>query len=250
MAASALLLAASAVRAASLNLCADEYLLLLAHPSEIASVSFLSRDPLESPLWKSARAHPANRGSIEQALAARPTLVLTMGGGGRASAMIARRLSLRSVDLKPTTTPADVADNLRVVAGALGHPERARPWVERLRRLIRTAPSRPVDAIWLSGGGQSLAAGSAGTEWMRLAGYRQRALPGARATLETLLVDPPAVLVESNYRRGQLSGGVRWLDHPIVRNAPSRHVRTDGRAWTCMGPLMIGEIERLRTVGR
>ena len=45
---SASLLAASgALRVASLNLCTDEYLLLLARPSEIASVSHLSHDPAE-----------------------------------------------------------------------------------------------------------------------------------------------------------------------------------------------------------
>ena len=61
MAASALLAAASV---ASLNLCTDEYLLLLAKPREIASVSFLSQDPQESPLWRLARGHHANRGSL------------------------------------------------------------------------------------------------------------------------------------------------------------------------------------------
>ena len=35
----------AALRVASLDLCADEYLLLLARPSEIASVSRLSHDP-------------------------------------------------------------------------------------------------------------------------------------------------------------------------------------------------------------
>ena len=44
MPASALLAAASI---ASLNLCTDEYLLLLARPHEIASVSFLSQYPQE-----------------------------------------------------------------------------------------------------------------------------------------------------------------------------------------------------------
>ena len=81
---------------------------------------------------------------------------------------------------------------------------------------------------------------------MRLAGLQQRALPGGRASLETLLVRPPAVLVESRYRSAQLSSGVRWLEHPIVRNAKARRLAADGRRWTCMGPLMIDEIERLR----
>ena len=46
---SASLLAASAgLRVASLDLCADEYLLLLARSGEIASVSRLSHDPADS----------------------------------------------------------------------------------------------------------------------------------------------------------------------------------------------------------
>ena len=69
MAASVLLAAASV---ASLNLSTDEYLLLLARPQEIASVSFLSQDPQESPLWKQARRHHSNRGSLEDVLAQKP----------------------------------------------------------------------------------------------------------------------------------------------------------------------------------
>lgn len=246
MPASALLLAASAaVRAASLNLCSDEYLLLLARPQEVASISFLARDPLESPLWRRAQGHHLNRGSIEDVLGARPSLVLTMGGGGRSSALLGRRLGIRTIDLAPTRSLDDVEANLRRVASALGRPERAAPWLKRLAAL-RHAPQRTRDAIWLTAGGDSLAPGSAGAQWLRLAGLRQRALGGGRATLENLLNNPPQVLVESHYRRNQVSRGTRWLDHPIVRNMRSRRIRTDGRAWTCMGPLLIPEIERLR----
>ena len=243
MPASALLIGASV---ASLNLCTDEYLLLLARRQEIASVSFLSQDPLESPLWRSARRYPANRGSIEDVLARRPDIVLTMGGGGRATRLLAGRVHIRAVELVSANSLRDVATNLRSVAAALGEPRRAAPWVERLAQLQRTSPIAAKDALWLSGGGQSLAAGSIGAQWLRLAGLEQRALPGGRASLETLLVQPPAVLVQSRYRSAQVSSGTRWLNHPIVRHAKSQKLTTDGRPWTCMGPLMIGEIERLR----
>jgi iron complex transport system substrate-binding protein len=85
---------------------------------------------------------------------------------------------------------------------------------------------------------------------MRLAGLEQRPLPGGRAILETLLVRPPAVLVQSRYRSAQVSSGARWLDHPIVRNARAQRLTADGRRWTCMGPPMIAEIERLRGAAR
>lgn len=243
MPASALLIGASI---ASLNLCTDEYLLLLARPGKVASVSFLSHDPLESPLWRTARLYPANRGSIEDVLARRPDAVLTMGGGGRATRLLARRLHIRPVELVSPASLADVAANLQTVAAELGEPRRAQPWLDRLKRLQRTRPAATRDTVWLSGGGQTLAPGSIGSHWLRLAGLEQRALPGGRASLETLLVRPPAVLVRSRYRSAQVSSGTRWLDHPIVRKAKVQRLTADGRAWTCMGPLMIGEIERLR----
>jgi iron complex transport system substrate-binding protein len=243
MPASALLAAASV---ASLNLCTDEYLLLLAKPQEIASVSFLSQDPAESPLWKLARGHQPNRGSLEDVLSARPSLLLTMGGGGRAASLIARRLGIQVIDLPPAMSVGDVSANLVKVATALGEPRRATALVDRLARLRSTSPRRASDAIWLGSGGQSLPVPSAGSEWLRLAGLDQRALTGDRVSLETLLVRPPAVLVQSRYRTSQMSRGAAWLNHPIVRNVRAKRVATDGRAWTCMGPLLIGEVERMR----
>ena len=239
---------ASALKVASLNLCTDEYLLLLAKPGEIASVTRLAQDPAESPLWRQARTYPANRGELEQMIGLRPTLLLTMGGGGRSSEYLARRLGIRMIDLPYPASIADVAGNMRRVAAALGDARRAEPWLARLRAL--TTPRRQRDSIWVSSGGTSLAAGSPGVQWMALAGLKQRRLPGGRAELETLLVAPPAILVRSDYRRGQMSQGVRWFDHPIIKRLSSRTVATDGRAWTCGGPLMLNEVERLRRAAR
>ena len=241
---------ASALKVASLNLCTDEYLLLLAKPSEIASVTRLAQDPAESPLWRQAQAYPANRGALEQVIATHPTLLLTMGGGGRSSGLLARRLGIRTIDLPYPESIVDVASNMRRVAVALGDARRAEPWLARLLALNKSNSGGQRDAIWVSGGGTSLSAGSPGAQWMALAGLRQRRLPGGRAELETLLVAPPAVLLRSVYRRGQMSQGVRWFDHPIVRRLAPRTVATDGRAWTCGGPLMLDEVERLRRAAR
>ncbi|MEO5578163.1 MAG: hypothetical protein ABIR25_03810, partial [Sphingomicrobium sp.] len=100
---------ASALKIASLNLCTDEYLLLLARPGEIASVTRLVQDPAESPLWRQARAFPANRGAIEQVIGMRPTLLLTMGGRGRSTGMLARRMGIKAIDLPYPASIADVA---------------------------------------------------------------------------------------------------------------------------------------------
>ena len=72
-----LLVTSAAVRVASLNMCTDEYLLLLARPQEIASVSRLSRDPADSSLWRLGQRFPGNRGDLEGA--ARPLWLLLRG---------------------------------------------------------------------------------------------------------------------------------------------------------------------------
>ena len=242
--------AAAAVRVASLNLCSDEALLSLARPDEIASLSYLSRDPRESVMWRQAQRFPANRGSLEDALATRPTVVLTMGGGGRATALIARRLGLRVIDLPFAVSIDDIDHQLSTVATALGDPHRADPLRARLRTLRASAPTQPTEAAFISGGGQSIAPDGLGAEWLRLAGFAQVALPGDRLTFETLATDPPKHLIRSDYRSNQMSRGVTWWKHPLVTRLAARTIRTDGRAWTCAGAPMIDEIERLRAAPR
>jgi iron complex transport system substrate-binding protein len=82
---------------------------------------------------------------------------------------------------------------------------------------------------------------------MALGGFRQREVRGERLSLEDLLVRPPALILRSDYRSGQYSSEQRWLSHPLARRVRgARTIPTDGRRWTCMGPLMISETKRLR----
>lgn len=240
-----LLAASAAVRVASLNMCSDEYLLLLARPAEVASVSRLSRDPADSSLWRIGRRFPENRGDLESALPSRPSLLLTMGGGGRATALIAKRMGLKTLDLPFPVTIDDVERNMVRVAVALGDAGRAVSWNRKLAAL-RQSQIPPADVIFLGAGGNSVGATSLEAQWMRLAGLKQRALPGGRVGLELLATRPPMVLLRSSYRRNEWSLGQTWLDHPLARPKQSRVVTVDGRPWTCAGPLMLGEIERLR----
>lgn len=241
-------IASQLLRVASLNLCADEYLLLLARPNEIASLSRLAMDRSDSVLWRRARGIAWNRGNLESTLPTRPTIVLTMGGGGgRASSEIARRMGLRVVDLPSPETPGDVAQNMVRVAQLLGNPVRAKPWLRRYHRL-GIANKAPIDAMLLTQGGYSTGPASIAGKWMEFAGLRQRLLPGGRATLETLALRPPTIVLRSNYRRKQASLGQLWLDHPLASPSRSRIIETDGRPWTCSGPIMLDEIERLKAI--
>jgi iron complex transport system substrate-binding protein len=238
---------AAPVRVASLNLCTDELLLQLGDAGQIVSVTHLAQNSAETPLWREARHFARNDGSLASVAALRPDLVLTMGGGARDRAGIARRLGIRLIDLPFPRTLDDIAANVTKVAAALGRPQAARSTLEALGRLERTAPPARIDTIWLGSGGRTVSASGLEARWMALAGLRQRALTGDRLSLEELLVRPPALILRSDYRAGQYSSGQRWMLHPLVARARrSRTIATDGRLWTCMGPLLVPEIERLR----
>lgn len=234
-------------RVASLNLCTDELLLMLGDPRQIVSVSHLSQSLAETSLWRRARQYRTNDGSLVSAAGLRPDLILTMGGGARDRLRIAARLGLRTLDLPLPQSMADVQRNIGRVAAALGRQQQGQALLRRLHRLIRSAPRSSLDTIWLGGGGRSVSASGVEAQWMRLGGFRQRRLRGDRVSLEQLLVTPPAVLLRSDYHSSQYSDDQRWLSHPLAAGTQrSRIVATDGRPWTCVGPLMIDEIVRLR----
>ena len=234
-------------RVVSLNLCTDELLILLADPAQIASVTHLSQSPAETPLWRRARRHAGNDGSLLSVAAMRPDLVVTMGGGARDRVRVAQRLGFATLDLPFAQSLVDVERSIVRLAAALGRPAAGATLLRQMESLKRSAPRGSVDTIWLGGGGRTVAATGLEAQWMRLAGLRQRSILGDRVTLEQLMARPPRLLLRSDYRQGQYSGAQRWLSHPAARRpARSRSLQTDGRLWTCMGPLLIAETLRLR----
>jgi iron complex transport system substrate-binding protein len=234
-------------RVASLNLCTDELLLAFADDDQIASVTHLSKQSAETPYWQKANRFRTNDGSLLSVVAQKPDVVLTMGGGVRDRASIARSLQIHVLDLPYPQSLADIEASISSAALVLGQQARGRQVLGQLRRLERDAPATAIDTIWLGGGGRTVPASGLAAQWMHLAGLRQRASNGDRVSLEQLLVAPPRVLLRSDYRAGEYSGQQRWLTHPLARHARAgKTLSTDGRRWTCMGPSLIPEILRLR----
>jgi iron complex transport system substrate-binding protein len=246
-----LLAASAALKVASLNLCTDELVLLLAAPDQIVSVTHLAQQPAETPLWRQARRYSANDGSLLSVAGLKPDLVVTMGGGARDRLRVAARLGIRTIDLPFAQSLQEVETSVTKLADALGRPEAGVTLLRRMAALMASAPPSRRDAIWLGGGGRTVSAGGLEAQWMSLAGMRQRPMKGDRVSLETLMLQPPAILLRSDYRQGQYSAGQRWLTHSAAqRPMNSRVIATDGRLWTCMSPLLIDEVYRLRGLAR
>ncbi|HEY0115957.1 MAG TPA: hypothetical protein VGB54_09565, partial [Allosphingosinicella sp.] len=152
-----------------------------------------------------------------------------------------------AIDLPFPRTLDEVIAAIRQVGAALGRAPQGEALVAEIEELRRSASPADQDTIWIGGGGRTVPSEGLEAQWMALAGLRQRALNGDQVQLEELLVRPPRILLRSDYRQRQYSRAQAWLTHPLARAAGnSRTLPTDGRRWTCMGPLMSDEIRRLR----
>ncbi len=235
-------------RVASMNLCTDELALLLAGPGQLASVTFLGADAQETALAPRARGLHLNTGRMESVAGLAPDLVLTGGGANRYAVEMARRLGARVVDVPPPLTIAEIKRNIRTVARALGQQARGEALVARLDAELGRVPARQRPAILLSGGGYTVRPDSLSAELARHAGLAQQSFPSERVALERLIAHPPEVIVVTRYRANQASLHQMWLAHPALKRLPKTTsiVEVDGRSWTCLGPLVAGEVAKLR----
>ena len=219
----------------SLNLCADQWLMLLA-PEKIVALSPLARDPTLSYYAREARNYPQARASAETVLAFRPDLVLGGVFGARTALSLLERAGVRVERLdQPVDFPA-IRSGLRATGALLGVPDRAETVIAAMDAAL--PPSAPPPSglsakvlVWQPRGWTSGRGGMMDAV-LRRAGL-VNAGTGARVGLEALLRDPPSLLIVGENKGGD-SLATNLLRHPAVRAIPTRTI--PARLTICPGP--------------
>jgi iron complex transport system substrate-binding protein len=141
----------------SLNVCTDELLLDLVPADRIASVTFLSRSPSNSYLWPAAAHVAINRGSAEEALTENPDLVLAGTYAATQARLLLKKIGTPLLEVPPANSFVEIRDVTRMVAKAVGEPERGEAMIAHmdatLRALAATKPARTIRVVAWSGGG-------------------------------------------------------------------------------------------------
>jgi iron complex transport system substrate-binding protein len=246
-------------RVVSLNLCADQLLIALADRDQIASVTFLARDPELSHLAAEAASVPSNGGSGEAILLGRADLVLVGAYDGRARRDLLDRQGVPTLVLEPWRDLHHGRAQIRTVAARLGHPERG----ERLVAAIDAALSRAAGAAtaprsvlvlnrrgWVPGV-ESVVGDVLRTAGLILAQERLGLSAGGLARLERLVSTPPDYAVTGEFDFGD-DQGAAFLAHPALRQAlpPEKRLRLPGRLTLCEGPSTPALIDHLSTAIR
>lgn len=232
-------------RIVSLSLCADQYLLELADPAQIAALNRFSHDPGMSWGVVRARHFPAVRGSAEEMLTLKPDLVFTSGFGTPAALAVLKSRGVKVVDLPWDDRFESIERTARIVAAEVGHPERGEALVAAMRARLHAlgpAPGRGRVAAYYQRRGFLTGQGTLIDEMMRRAGLANLATRLGRPMLSRLSLEDMAVarpdflLVENGDKIRDK--GTEMLQHPLLRHVvpAQRRIVIREALTTCGGP--------------
>lgn len=232
-------------RIVSLNLCADQYLIALADPSQIAALTRFARDPDMSAVAAQASSMPSSRGSAEDVLMLRPDLVIASPFRRKTIADVLGHQHIATLDLPPADSYAAILAQVRQVAAAVGHPDRG----ERLIRRMDTALARIPPAVgrgrvaaYYQRRGFLTGKGTLIDDLMQRLGLTNLATrldkPAlSQLSLEQMALARPDYLVVESATDRVTDQGTEMLHHPVL--ARIKRLRIP-EAWTvCGGPAYV-----------
>lgn len=249
--------AARPERIVSLNLCVDQILLDLVPRDRIKALSFLATDPSMSLMHREAAGIATVRGHAEEVLGLNPDLILAGEFTTSATVELLRRLGRRVEILPMASTFAGIRDLVRQLAALTGEAARG-------EALVAAFDARLAAVAAADGGGARLRAvafqvnslasgpGSLVDDVLRAAGFDNLAAtarlgPGGRLPLESLVSDPPDVIVRANAARDFRTVLGDNLRHPAFKalevDRPSVHMPMS--EWLCGTTRIVQAVERL-----
>ena len=247
---------AAAMRIVSLNLCADQLLVLLAEREQIAAVSHLSRDPALSHVAEQAARLPVTRGGAEEVLTLRPDLILAGEYGAQPAIRLLKRLGgVPVVRIGLAESFTDIRRHIVAVAEAVGHPGRGRAMLAEMDTILAAVPppERRPTALLYQPNGFTAGAGTLADAVLSAAGFANLgASSGLHGygflPLETVVANPPDLLIRAHYDARRPSEGERLLRHPALASSATMVASLDGPLFGCGGPFTATAVARLAEI--
>jgi iron complex transport system substrate-binding protein len=246
-------------RIVSMNLCTDELLMRIVDPSRIASITYLSRQPLNAPLGlnDTIAKIKVNHGLAEEVLMSKPDLIVTGSFSTMAATSLLRGLGQNIVTFDPEADFDDMRANIRKMGEAVGEPERAEQVIAefdaRLAELQAQLPpgEKPVFAdIGVNNfmsGRDTLFAHVVNAGGWRTLGETLGYTGYTNIPLERLLRTKPDLVSTATPWANPPSMSTQNLRHPALRDlvAHTPHIAIPERYTTCGAPSVLGAVELL-----
>ena len=210
-------------RVVSLNLCTDQLLVQLADRAQIASLSFLAADPDLSFVAERIDGIALNHGAREEILPLEPDLVLAGAFAARPAVRLLQAQNVPVIDLPLADDFETIADQTRLIADAVGRPERGEALLAEMAAILADAEAAQSNgtAVAYQANGFTAGAGTLTDAVLIAAGYRNAAAEAGLSgygflPLEHLVAQPPDVLIAPAGMPGRPSLAEALLVHPAL----------------------------------
>jgi iron complex transport system substrate-binding protein len=242
-------------RVVSFNVCADQLVVALADPGQVAGLSPYATDPTLSAVAAEARAYRRIQWHAESVVPLDPDLVLVGPRDRSVTQRLLGALGFRVVSVDFVSTIAAARAQIREVAALLGHPERGEQLLARLdaaRARLATMPRPRASTALLVGhsgyteGPTSLAAGLIAEAGLKPPLGAPAGI-GGFVPLESLVMMRPDLLVTHNVIELPYDQGSVYLTHPAVKDLypPNRRIILPVRYTMCGGPGLVTGLDHL-----
>jgi iron complex transport system substrate-binding protein len=250
----------------SINLCADQMVMLLADSSQITALSSLSQDTAGSFLHERAHSFPQADPRAEDILPLAPDVVLTGPYAPRHTLTLLAELGMKVESLTVAQSLEDMFSNMMLVGRILEQEEKAASIVESLRMrleaiklrvevldetMLESGQAQPKAAVY-DANGYTVGLSTMRGEAMNLAGWQNVAVDRGIESygvihLEDLIELSPDALIESPYSEGTYSRGQMLAKHPALRKAGLNPlvISLPSNETICAGPWSIGIVDKL-----
>lgn len=245
-------------RIVSFNVCADQLVLALADPAQIAGLSPYAADPTVSTMADKARDFRRLGWQAKSVIPLDPDLVLVGSWDRSLTQQLLRSLGFRLAAVDVVADLAGAYAQIREVAALVGHPERGEALIAAIdaaRDRVAMMPRAPaVTALLVGNGGYTVGPASLAAALMAQAGLKPP--PGAPAgyggfvPLEKLIMLRPDLLVMPSLVEKPDGQGALYLTHPALQAfyPPDRRIILPSRYTLCGGPALIDAFHYLGDV--
>jgi iron complex transport system substrate-binding protein len=242
-------------RVVSFNICADQLVVALAEPGQIAGLSPYATNPTLSAVAEEARAFRQIGWHAESTIPLDPDLVLVGPRDRSVTQRLLTALGFRVVSVDFVSTIAAAREQIRAVAALLGHPERGERLLARLdaarARLARVPRPQASTALLIGHAGYTEGTASLAAGLIAEAGLKPPlgapAGIGGYVALESLVMMRPDLLVMHSAIEVPHDQGSVYLTHPAVKALypPDRRIILPGRYTLCGGPAVVAGLDHL-----
>ncbi|MGI9385840.1 MAG: ABC transporter substrate-binding protein [Methyloligellaceae bacterium] len=234
-------------RVVSINLCADQYLAVLAGRDQIAALSPSAHNKSLSFFADRLKGIPAIRDDAESVLTLRPDLVIASAFSSPQTMQLLRAQGLTVFVLPAVRSLADIREQIGRLAAVLGRESKGMALIDNLDRVLEhtkdtAGKTGRTTALYYQRGGYASGPGSYIGMILSHLGLqnliRSEAQSIAVLPLESVIVNPPDLLIVSDQVLRSDNQGAVLLNHPALLKLVARTPRivVPMRETICPGP--------------